>query len=239
MPNGYGKFIFIYKKDELHKHSFVYLGNFLNGFFHGFGKKLNGQGFRLECEFINGKAEGYGKFFFPGGNIMYEGEYKDGAKTGCGCKFYPSGKIMFEGQLIDSKWTGFGRKYFEHNGMLSYEGECLDNVPHGFGRYYNPRLGALWYDGHFKNGKFDGFGSLTNAAEPNGDGNKVLYVGEWRDGMKHGLGTYRYDDDYTFEGRWRHDNKVEGTVTYLNKRFKQIFFTEKDFLKYDGPDHFK
>lgn len=44
-----------------------------------------------------GRATGYGKYYYPGGNLMYEGEYKEGAKTGCGRKYYPSGKIMFEG----------------------------------------------------------------------------------------------------------------------------------------------
>jgi len=73
---------------------------------------------------------------------------------------------------------------------------------------------ALWYEGHFKNGKFDGFGRLTDAAD--GDGTKLLYVGEWKDGLKHGLGTYCYDEEYIFEGKWEKDRKVEGTVTYIN-----------------------
>lgn len=156
---------------------------------------------------------------------MYEGEYKDGHKTGIGRKFYPNGKKMFEGTLVDSKWTGFGRKFFENSGMVSYEGECLENLPHGFGKYYHPKNNQLWYEGHFKNGKFDGFGKLTDAAE--NDGKNVLYVGEWKDGAKHGLGSYFYDDEFVFEGRWRNDRKVEGTVTYMNQRMRQVFFTQK------------
>lgn len=42
VPNGYGKFVYIHSKDETHKHTFVYMGNFLNGVAHGPGKKLNG-----------------------------------------------------------------------------------------------------------------------------------------------------------------------------------------------------
>lgn len=56
VPNGFGKFVYLHNKDESHKLSFVFLGNFLNGFFHGPGKKLNGQGYKLECEFVNGVA---------------------------------------------------------------------------------------------------------------------------------------------------------------------------------------
>lgn len=97
VPNGYGKYVYIHKKDENHKHTFVYMGNFLNGYFHGEGKKLNGQGFKLECEFVNGRPHGFGRCFYPGGNIMYEGEYKEGIKVGIGRKHYPSGKKMFEG----------------------------------------------------------------------------------------------------------------------------------------------
>ena len=131
---------------------------------------------------------------------------------------------MFEGQLIDNKWTGFGKKYFEHNPngtqqpCVWFEGSCLDNIPHGFGRYYHPKNAAIWYEGHFRFGKFDGFGKLTDAAE--GKGDRILYVGEWKEGTKHGLGTYYYDSEYVFEGRWKDDKKVEGTVTYVNQRFR-------------------
>lgn len=97
VPNGFGKLVYLHGKDDTHKYSFVYLGHFLNGFLNGPGKKLDGPGYRLECDFVNGRANGYGRFFYPGGNIMYEGEYLDGSKTGCGRKFYPSGKPMFEG----------------------------------------------------------------------------------------------------------------------------------------------
>lgn len=130
--------------------------------------------------------------------------------------------------MLDSKWTGFGRKYFEDNSHVSYEGECLDNVPHGFGRYFHPiNGGTLWYEGHFSHGKFDGFGKLTNAGDSDFSGTlNIVYVGEWKDGTKHGLGTYIYDQDFIFEGRWHSDRKIEGTVTYCKQRFRQVFFTE-------------
>jgi len=96
-PNGYGKFIFLYGKDDTHQFSFVYVGTFLNGIFHGPGKKLDGQGFKLEGEFVNGRAHGMERMYYPGGNLMYEGEYREGAKTGFGKKYYPCGKLMFEG----------------------------------------------------------------------------------------------------------------------------------------------
>ena len=64
----------------------------------------------------------------------------------------------------------------------------------------------------------------------------MLYEGEWRDGLKHGLGTYHYDKDYIFEGRWHMDLKVEGIVTYLNCRLQQTFFTFSDFDKGEVDD---
>jgi hypothetical protein len=137
---------------------------------------------------------------------------------------------MFEGQLVDSVWTGFGRKYFDRDGdkIVSYEGQCLDNVPHGFGRFYHPQTGALWYEGHFARGKFEGWGRLTDAAEPLGTGETTLYEGQWSNGLKHGFGAFHYDSEYIFEGRWRRDRKVEGTVTYLNERSRQVFFPERE-----------
>lgn len=87
----------MHAKDDSNEYSFVYVGNFVNGLFHGLGRKLDGQGFKVECEFVNGRANGLGRQYYPGGNLMYEGQYVNGAKTGFGKKFYPSGKLMFEG----------------------------------------------------------------------------------------------------------------------------------------------
>lgn len=73
LPNGYGKFIYLHAKDDSNEFSFVYVGNFLNGIFHGQGRKLDGQGFKVECEFVNGRANGLGRQYYPGGNLIYEG----------------------------------------------------------------------------------------------------------------------------------------------------------------------
>ena len=55
---------------------------------HGTGKKMSGKGYKLECEFANGRTHGYGKLYYPNGNLMYEGEYRNGKRTGNGKKYY-------------------------------------------------------------------------------------------------------------------------------------------------------
>ncbi len=34
------------------------------------------------------------------------------------------------------------------------------------------------------------------------------YNGEWKDGMMHGVGVFRYRNGTTYEGEWRMDKRV-------------------------------
>ena len=63
------------------------------------------------------------------------------------------------------------------------------------------------YVGEYKDGKKHGQGTLTCAG--------TKYVGEWKDGKKHGQGTYTnyYGDKYV--GEWK-DGKEHGTMIYDN-----------------------
>merc|ERR1711998_559320 len=64
------------------------------------------------------------------------------------------------------------------------------------------------YVGQMKDGKKHGKGTYTWA-----DG--AVYVGDWKDGKRHGKGTHTYADGNVYDGEWKHDTKHgKGTFTY-------------------------
>jgi hypothetical protein len=66
------------------------------------------------------------------------------------------------------------------------------------------------YVGEWKNDMANGQGTFTYA---NGD----KYVGEWKDGKKHGQGTYIMADGGNYVGEWKNDMaNGQGTYTYVN-----------------------
>ena len=46
------------------------------------------------------------------------------------------------------------------------------------------------------------------------DGRK--YVGEWKDGIRDGYGTFTFPDGYRFSGEWKKDVRWNGTVSDIN-----------------------
>jgi hypothetical protein len=65
----------LHENDETNKWSFVYLGQFHKGVFHGKGKKKTGQGYMLVCDFDKGKPHGQGKLYYPDKTLFFEGTY--------------------------------------------------------------------------------------------------------------------------------------------------------------------
>ena len=137
----------------------------------------------------------------------YEGEYKDGKPNGHGTLTYSYG-LKYVGQVKDGKEDGAGTLTFSDG--REYVGQFKCGKPNGQGTFNWP--GGTTYTGQWKDGKEDGAGTLTlyfKADEreyhlgdyagqwENGwlrqgmftgtDGKK--YVGQWKDGKRHGLGT--------------------------------------------------
>ena len=61
------------------------------------------------------------------------------------------------------------------------------NLKHGIGRYHHKSDGAV-YTGHFESGLREGIGQLENE--------ELLYIGSWKQNMRHGEGY-----EFTRDGR--------------------------------------
>ena len=74
----------------------------------------------------------------------------------------------------------------------------------------------LRYNGDQKNGVADGYGTLARSALTQQGGKWIqqeakVYVGHWRNGLRHGNGT-EFSDGIVFSGTWK-DGKKDGLFT--------------------------
>jgi len=160
--------------------------------------------------------------------------------TGFGNATYPN-KDTYSGVYVTGYRSGPGKYVFKANGD-TYEGQFEQNLKHGFGKMtYKNKTGAEEEDeaeegaptrggnylGNFNAGK-RGCPELkqdvpgeTNPAEGtftyvNGD----IYVGQWKEGKKHGTGTYSYAKDSTkLIGEWEAGKMVHGKWLFPNGTF--------------------
>lgn len=73
---------------------------------------------RYEGNFVNGRLEGIGKYFFANGNI-YEGEFKNGQFHGNGCIHFANKgtyKAIFKfGQVVEGKYIFADKLEYKDN----------------------------------------------------------------------------------------------------------------------------
>eukprot|EP00605_Chrysophyceae_sp_TOSAG23-4_P000385 GSChrysophyteH1.ASY1.ANO1.441.1 assembled CDS len=138
----------------------------------------------------------------------------------------PEDDVDFRGSHYDEQ-TGEVYEGGWHNGRRHGRGVCL---------YADGSM----YEGQWSNGKECGHGVLMI-----GD-RKVLYTGEWMDGLMHGNGTYNFFNGDRYQGDWREGNRhgkgefvTHDGCKYVgdwkeNRRSGRGVFTWPDGSQYDG-----
>lgn len=102
----------------------------------------------------------------------------------------------------------------DDNGNV-YEGEFSDGAMHGVGKmkYKDGRI----REGIWEKGEIKYEGELNDNGKPHGRGKWIYsdgtYEGYWQNGVKHGIGTYKWADGRLYEGNFKAD-KRHGTGTY-------------------------
>merc|ERR1712226_1713003 len=80
-----------------------------------------------------GIREGYGKSYWPNGQVMFEGIFVNDGPDDDGDSVtihFPNGKILYKGRMEAGMRNGHGTTYFK-NGVMEYEGQWLKNMPDG------------------------------------------------------------------------------------------------------------
>lgn len=164
---------------------------------------------------------GYGVYFWSGDEDFYWGRWgSNGNRNGIG--IYMIGKDGYHilncdnchyyvGEYSNDNKSGKGTCY-DKDGNLIYYGDFANDRPTGTypstESYSSYRFEILSYDGgdqyigETKDGKRHGFGVYVWA---NGD----AWYGPWTDGSRDGRGIYMYYNGQVFEGKWQGDTRTE------------------------------
>ena len=207
-----------------------YVGEWKDGKYSGqgtytFGHSSEWAGDKYVGEYKNGKRHGQGTFTFASGN-KYVGEWKDDKYNGQGTYTFASGN-KYVGEWKDDKYNGQGTYTYADGTIESgiwEDDELLDvdvnKLPDckSSSTYKHNCFGTFTfasgnkYVGEFKNGKRHGQGTFTYAG---GDGEK--YVGEFKNDKYNGQGTYTYADGDKYVGEHKNDKRHgQGTYTFAS-----------------------
>ena len=130
----------------------VFLGEWRNDQFTGWGRETRRSGKVLEGKYINGFVEGKGILKNAKGNT-YIGDFLNSKRHGKGV--LDTHKVHYEGEFKNDKLSGKGRITFKNEGHY-YEGDFDNNEINGFGTFKWKNGDS--YTGQMMNGKMHGQG---------------------------------------------------------------------------------
>ena len=108
-----------------------------------------------------------------------------------------------------------GKGIYTYKNGDKYKGEFRKSKREGKGEYewnkYDNKelITPYLFKGYFENDNFGEFGTYFYT---NGD----KYIGQLKDGKKHGKGTYYYEDGDRYEGDFKNDKREGNGVYYWN-----------------------
>ena len=149
----------------------VFLGEWRNNQFTGWGRETRRSGKVLEGRYIDGVVMGKGILKNNIGNY-YIGDFYNSKKHGKGV--LDTHKVHYEGEFKNDKLCGKGRIDFKTEGHY-YEGEFSENEINGFGTFKWKNGDS--YTGQMLNGKMHGNGTYRY-------NNGQIYVGVYINGVK-------------------------------------------------------
>eukprot|EP00936_MAST-01D_sp_MAST-1D-sp1_P000372 g372.t1 len=209
-PHGHGKYTGI--------DGTSYKGSFRYGHRHGLGKLQLAEGV-YEGGFENDLFHGKGRFRWTDGR-EYEGHYVHGKQSGKGIYVDPADRLSYKGQFLDDKFHGHGTLSLaprvgtagsEVNGdsaraISSTDATGVNSNMQGPSTRGVARHGPREvYDGQWREGKRHGQGTWVTGDE--------RYVGQYRDHKRHGDGCFRYSNGNTYDGQWKADLRCgQGTL---------------------------
>ena len=153
----------------------VFLGEWRNDQFTGWGRETRRNGKILEGKYINGYIEGKGILRNNKGN-SYIGDFSNSKRHGIGV--LDTHKIHYEGEFKNDKLNGKGKITFKNEGHY-YEGDFENNEINGYGTF--KWKNGDCYTGHMLNGKMHGLGRYRyNTGQ--------VFEGTYANGIKQGRG---------------------------------------------------
>lgn len=162
----------------------------------------------------NGTLSGLGIYWWNDGDF-YIGKYSEGVRNGMGIYFMEQGTfrgcpncVCYVGNWLNGKKSGTGTCYDQY-GNLVYYGQFSDDNPtgtyptSGYTSYkfeIKEYTNGCFYIGETKNGERHGVGIYVWT-----DGS--IWYGNWSEGERHGYGIYMPNQGSVSTGRWNGDER--------------------------------
>ncbi len=191
-----------------------YEGSFRNGMREGYGVLIFPTGSSYDGHWHNDEMHGYGMYKFPNGD-QYAGEFKKNERNGYGSSILTNGGA-YTGYWKDSQMHGQG--ILQYSSGEKTEGVFLNGKIHLAKKVkltnpnnFPPCPKANTNKSKDKEKPFEWnncwglFRYENKFSLKRGD----VYEGEWRNGLKHGLGTYYWSFGQKYVGQWKSD-KADG-----------------------------
>ena len=168
---------------------FTYSGEMKLGHFNGKGTIDFHNGDRLVGDFIDGRLDGEGVFYFSNeqyGIWLFAGVFEDGIIES-GIFHLVNGETIeykpgtSSNVLIGDNW--------QYDGLFSMNGQSGTGVF----TFYDGSA----YTGGFANGLADGKGTYTDSS------GSIIYAGEFKEGLFDGHGSYYCSDGWSYEGSFK------------------------------------
>jgi len=188
----------------------TYTGTFQHNQITGSGKYSWPDGSWYDGDINLGLRHGRGRFATAGEDCIYDGEWKDGLKHGQGIMTFKSGTV-YEGSFERGLKHGYGKITYPSGNY--YEGEWAFDKKQGQGTMYWADADEK-YTGGWVDNKQEGWG-VHIWLEQKSDAKflRNRYEGEWRNGLRNGVGVFYYSNGSRFEGEWI-DNLKEGFAIF-------------------------
>ena len=152
------------------------------------------------------KSKTEGKEFDYLNKLKYKGEFKNGQRNGKGEEFNEQEKFIFSGEYLNGKRNGEGKeyKYKKDNFTISFSGRYLNNKQL-IGNKYDIDVDKCRFIEtkiNLKEGRETEYNPITNY---------IVYMGEFKNGERNGLGKEYDDEGYMiFKGIYRKDRRWTG-----------------------------
>jgi len=222
-----------------------YKGSVLNGLCHGYGV-MHGVNNGIPCyrgDWCNGAMHGTGILYYNiDSSCYYKGEWNRNKRSGHGTMQYESGNY-YEGGWIQDVKSGAGLMLWRRR-LEYYEGEWRDDKQNGTGEHIwidlaerhaaqYAQQGCNCYLGQWKDGQRHGIGTFSYA-------NGARYLGDWVQGLKEGIGVVMRDDSALYSGTF-HSDRISQSLTKSEPELascaaeSQVYLHLEDQFGRDAP----
>ena len=156
-------------------------------------------------EMLNGKYHGKGKIITE--KYEYNGDWVDGKFSGVGHYIiYDDMVRVYDGEFLNGKYHGYGKQIIY---ILPYkigiinQGNWVNGSMNGYGIHHE--VGSFIYEGNFKNDSFSGKGRLFDEEK------STIYEGTFLYDNYHGYGKLTYANGNVYEGYF-FEGEISNTV---------------------------